>query len=132
MSYDIALYRRDFLKRAIEQKLGDWTGADPISEGATRALVASAEAAGFIRNPTNEAFAEFAKQNGVPPCVEFNLDTPTRRAQLMVFPGQLAFSIPYGPRAKASVGFCIQIAKRVAIDQALGFHDPQIGEAIYE
>jgi hypothetical protein len=132
MSYDIALYRRDFLKKAIEEKRGDWTGADPISEDVIRAFVAKAEAAGFVQSPTNEAFAEFAKQNGVTPGVEFILDTQVCLAQLTVFPGTLAFSIPYGPRARDSVGFCIQIAKRAATDHALGFHDPQVGEAIYE
>ena len=51
MSYDIALYRRDFLKKAIEEKRGDWTGADPISEDVIRAFVAKAEAGVCSRVP---------------------------------------------------------------------------------
>lgn len=133
MSYDITLYRRDFLKRAIEANLGDWSGADPIPDDAMRALIAAVEAAGFIRSPVDPGFTDFAKQEGFDPGMEFNLDTPTLLAQLTVFPGEVAFSIPYSdPRTHASVDFCNQIARRLAAEHELGFNDPQIGEAIYE
>lgn len=133
MSYDITLYRRDFLKRAIETNLGDWTGADPIPDDAIQALIAAVEAAGFIRSQVDQGFTDFAKQEGFDPGIEFNLDTQTLLAQLTVFPGEVAFSIPYsGPRTEASVDFCGQIARRLAAEHELGFNDPQIGEAIYE
>jgi hypothetical protein len=132
MSYDITLYRRDFLKRAIEDNLGDWTGADPIPVEVMHALLISVEAAGFVRGPTDAAFADFARQEGFAPGAEFVLDTPALLAQLTIFPGEVAFSIPYGPRSDASVDFCIQTARRVAAERALGFYDPQVGEAVYE
>ncbi len=132
MSYDVTLYHRDFLKRAIESNLGDWTGADPVPEEAKRALLAVAEGAGFVRCPADEAFNDFARQEGFTPGAELILDTPALLAQLMIFDGEMAFSIPYGPRSTASVDLCIQIARRVAQEQRLGFYDPQVGEAIYE
>src|SRR5579871_2189444 len=64
MSYDMALYHRGFLKRAVETRMGDWTGADPISDDIIQAVFKTAEAAGFVRSPLDQAFIDFAKQEG--------------------------------------------------------------------
>ena len=62
---------------------------------------------------------------GGTPGTEFTADTPTLLAQLSVFPGEIAFSIPYGDRAAASVDFCVRYAKYLAEAHDLGFYDPQ-------
>jgi hypothetical protein len=132
MSYDVSLFRRDFLKRALESNLGDWTGADPIPEPVIDSLISVAERESFVRAPVDDAFMAFSRQEGFEPGVEFMIDSPTLLAQLTVFPGQVCFSIPYGPRADASIDFCVHLAKRMAVEHNLGFHDPQEDEALYE
>jgi hypothetical protein len=132
MSYDVSLYHRDFLKRAIESNLGDWTGPDPIPDSVITSIVSTAEQQGFAREPADEDFVAFCRQDGFEPGIEFTADTPTLLAQLSIFPGQVAFSIPYGDRATASVDFCVRFARYLAMTHDLGFHDPQEGEALYE
>ncbi|MEQ1841317.1 MAG: hypothetical protein ABL994_12980 [Verrucomicrobiales bacterium] len=132
MSYDISLYRRDFLKRAIESNLGDWTSADSIPASVIESIVSTAEQQGFAREPVDDAFVAFCRQEGFKPGLEFTTDTPTLLAQLSILPGQIAFSIPYGDRATASVDFCVRFARYLATTHDLGFHDPQEGEALYE
>ena len=132
MSYDISLYSRDFLKRAIESSLGDWTAADPIPASVIESIVSTAEQQGFAREVVDGDFAAFCRQDGFEPGIEFTANTPTLLAQLSVFPGQVAFSIPYGDRAAASADFCVRFARYLATTHDLGFHDPQEGEALYE
>ena len=127
MSYDISLYRRDFLKRAMESGLGDWTDADPIPDDTIPALIAAIEAAGFVRFAGHKPYSK----EGWGPWIEFTLDTPTMVAQVTVFPGEIGFNIPYGDLAGPSIEFCIQMASRLAIEHGLGFYDPQIPEAKY-
>ena len=112
MSYDVALYTRAFLERALATGLGDWTNADPIPEEAVASFVRQVEAAGFV--------AEGA--------TEFNLDTPEHLAQVNVFRGELAFSIPYSDRADASIELCTRIARAVAQSHGLALWDPQADE----
>jgi len=131
VSYDITLYRREFLKRAIENNLGDWTGADPIPDAVMKLVIGSFQAAGFVSQPVDESFADFLRQEGVVPGEEFVLDTSTVLARMTVFPGQIAFSIPHGERSNTSVDFCVQLASQAAEQHSLGFYDPQEGEAVY-
>jgi hypothetical protein len=132
MSYDVSLYRRDFLKRAIESNLGDWTSADPIPASIIESIVSIAEQQGFAREPVDDAFVAFCREKGFNPALEFTTDTPNLLAKLSIFPGQIAFSIPYGDRATTSVDFCVRFARYLATTLDLGFHDPQEGEALYE
>jgi hypothetical protein len=113
MSYDLALYTRAFLSRALQSGLGDWRNADPIPREAVQALITNAEAAGFLRSGGGS---------------EFTLDTSQHLAQLNVFEGELAFSIPYSDRANASIELCARIAKEVAASHGLAVWDPQEDE----
>jgi hypothetical protein len=109
MSYDISLYTKAFLQRALATNLGDWRNADPIPESAVEALIDAARTAGFVPAGGNE----------------YLLDTPKCLAQLGVFSGELSFTIPYSDRADASIRLCSQIAKTVADAHGLAFWDPQ-------
>ncbi|MGC4093257.1 MAG: hypothetical protein QM756_36280 [Polyangiaceae bacterium] len=131
MSYDISLYARGFLKRAIEDKLGDWTDADPIPPAAVEDLVTLARASGFESVVAGPNFVEFCREQGVAPPDEFALDTPAFLAHLSLHSGQLAFSIPYSPRAEASIALCADLARTAANRHDLAFHDPQEGVADY-
>lgn len=131
MSYDISLYDRNFLKRAIETHLGDWTGADPIPKEAVLFLITVAAAEGFKPVPLNEDFAAFVREQGAEPSQDYQLSTPELLAQLVIHAGEMAFTIPYGPRAEASIVLCAGIARRVASECGLGFYDPQEGAAVY-
>ena len=128
MSYDVGLYRRDFLKRAIESELDDWLGADPIPEQTIEAAIEAAKAEGFVQATL--------KQPSVPgplTCrAELMKKTPTLLAQMHVFAGQIGFTIPYGPLARDSVAFCTRFAKQLARTHGLGYRDGQTGEALYE
>lgn len=131
MSYDISLFDRSFLKRAIETDLGDWTGAEPIAEGVKNLLVSRVIAEGFRLVSVNEDFAAFMRAQGLEPAPEFEIDTPTLLAQLTIHSGQIAFTIPYSARAAASIESCARIARELAAECGLGYHDPQDGVADY-
>ncbi len=131
MSYDLSLFDRCFLKRAIETNLGDWTGADPISEGVKVLVVSRALAEGFRPKPAEEGFAAFLKMQGVEAAREFEIDTPALLARLAIHSGQIAFTIPYSERAAASIEYCVRIAREIAAEHGLGYHDPQEGVADY-
>jgi hypothetical protein len=130
MSYDIGLYDRAFLRRALTSGLGDWRNADPIPETAARALVVAAEAAGFkpIGDPGHLAFL---REQGKQP-VDFIIDTGEYLAKLNIHRGELAFTIPYGSgRTRATIALCTSIGKAVAAEQGLAFRDPQSGETAF-
>jgi hypothetical protein len=114
VSYDISLYVKSFLDRALATGLGDWRDADPIPDSAIEALVQAAKAEGFTSaGPGNE----------------LELDTPKYLAQLGMHRGELAFTIPYSDRADASIQVCTRIAKAVAEQHGLALWDPQTDES---
>jgi hypothetical protein len=124
MSYDISLYDREFLKNALETGLGDWTNAPAIPREAAESLIALALSVGFIEDDI--------RQHGSTPDREFTIDTATCLAQLNVFSGELAFSIPYSDRADESIGLCARLAKTVARVHKLGYNDPQSDDDIFQ
>ena len=82
---------------------------------------------GFEPISINEDFAAFIRQQGHEPGREFQLNTPLHLAQLTIFKGQIAFSIPYSQRAAASIEICARIARSVASECELGYYDPHEG-----
>lgn len=130
MSYDIGLYRRDFLKRAIETQLDDWLGADPIPEEAIQAAVEAAKADGFVEATLRQPAGAAGTMGPLRCRAELMKKTPTLLAQMHVFAGQIAFTIPYGPLARESVAFCTRLAKQIAETHGLGYRDPQTGEEL--
>jgi len=114
MSYDISLYDKAFLHRALSTGLGDWTNADPIPEAAAAALIEAAQAVGF-------------QPDG--PATSFTLDTNGYLAQLSIHRGELAFTIPYSERGEATIALCTQIGKDVAATHGPAFWDPQADDS---
>lgn len=112
MSYDICLYDREFLITALATGLGDWTRAPAIDPAALEAARSTLMAEGFIRHDT--PFGE-----------EWNIDTESVLAQVSVFPGEVAFAIPYSERADRSIALCRRVAQALVDRFNLGYHDPQ-------
>jgi hypothetical protein len=132
MSYDIGLYRRDFLKRAIENKIDDWLGADPIPEQTIQAALKAAKVEGFVERSLKQPSGATTATTNFACRAELMKETPMLFAQVRVFAGQIAFTIPYGPLARDSVPFCTRLAKQIARTHGLGYRDPQTGEALYD
>jgi len=116
MSYDIFLYAKAFLERALATNLGDWTGADPISQPAIDGAIAAARGEGF--GPAQAGGGS----------IELILDSDTALAELSIYPGEIAFTIPHGERAEKAIDLCRGLAKRIAEQHDLGFWDPQAGD----
>ncbi len=112
MSYDISLYTKNFLEYALRNELGDWTQAEPIPQVAVDAVIEAARAEGFV-------------PEGAEPARSFTLDSEAAQAELHIHAGEIAFAIPYGTRAQASIELCTRVAKAVARQHGLGFWDPQ-------
>ena len=125
MSYDISLFERQFLNQAVESGLGDWTEAPTIPEDTIQALITIAVAEGFKFVPIDPAFAAFMHQQGVVPAREYEIDTLTLLARMSVHRGQISFTIPFDPRAIASIDACSRIARKLAFEYGLGYHDLQ-------
>jgi hypothetical protein len=128
LSYDISLFDKSFLRRALIERLGDWTNADPIPQEASASLVEAALKAGFMVTPPDPEFVAFVREQGVEPAPEYTLDSEHYLAQLAVHRGQLAFTIPYSDRTDASIRLCTELAKGVATEFGLAFWDPQDDE----
>ena len=114
MSYDIGLYDKQFLKRALDESLGDWTCADPFPNDKLRVVRERLKAMGY------------RTLNGI----EFEHSNATWGLQVSIFAGEISFCVPYWDDAKAAVGVARADALELAKDADLGFYDPQSGEAI--
>jgi hypothetical protein len=115
MSYDIGLYKRTFLKKAVEQNLGDWTNADPLEPHVIESVKTKLITLGFILDCQSDLSTEFIHPNeqwGV---------------QVSLSSGEISFSAPYWDHVDSAVEEATRIAKEIANEFDLGFHDPQIG-----
>lgn len=125
MSYDIDIYDKSFLEQALDQGLGDWSGAPPIPDLAKATAESRALAAGFCAVEHPEGFVEFLREQGETPSLEFTVDNQEYLASLGIHEGQIAFSVPHSDRAEASILLCRDIALALATEHGLGFWDPQ-------
>jgi|tagenome__1003787_1003787.scaffolds.fasta_scaffold20293335_2 hypothetical protein len=114
MSYDIFLYEKRFLRRALEEDLGDWRSADPISDDKLRLIRERLKSRGYITQ--NES--------------EFEFPNSRWGLQVSVFKGEVAFGIPYWDDVDAAIETARADAMELAKLTELGFYDPQTGEAI--
>jgi hypothetical protein len=115
MSYDVYLYEKRFLKRALDENLGDWSGADPIATERLEIVREGLKTKGY-KSPDNSEFEH--------PNADWGL-------QVCVFSGEVAFAIAYWDDADTAIGTARADALAIARDANLGFYDPQTGEAIF-
>ena len=112
MSYDIYLYEKEFLDRALAEDLGDWTGADPIPAEKLQLIRDRLTSKGYV----TEDGREFGHPNS-----KWGL-------QVALFSGEVSFSIPYWDDVATAVEAARADAMELATIANLGFYDPQIGE----
>ena len=118
MSYDISLYRSEFLKRALEENLGDWTNADPIpQEDLDRALQ-------YLLD------SDYVEQN-YPWTTKGRCFTHPRSELCIsanVYDSSVYFSVDYGENADEALAVAQRDAREVSKMSNLAYYDPQSGE----
>jgi hypothetical protein len=114
MSYDIYLYDRQFLKRALDEDLDDWSDAAPISKARLDLIRARLQAKGYI-DQDNDEYAHPNEKWGT---------------QVCIYSGEIAFDIPYWNDADAAIEAASADALELAQLAELGYYDPQIDEVI--
>ena len=119
MSYDIGLYQKSFLKKAVEEDLGDWTKADAIELAVREAIKDSLLKDGFILENDSTLSAELIHPNE-----KWGL-------QVCIFKGEVSLSIPYWDDAENAVEEAKRIARIIAREFNLGYYDQQDGTAEY-
>jgi hypothetical protein len=87
MSYDIYLYEKRFLRRAVDEDLGDWRNADPISDDKLSLIRELLKSKGYITHDDTEF--EFPNSNW--------------GLQVSVFKGEVAFGIPFWDDVDAAI-----------------------------
>ncbi|MEZ4224733.1 MAG: HEAT repeat domain-containing protein [Polyangiaceae bacterium] len=116
MSYDISIYRAEFLELALAEGLGDWTNAPALPEDVRREAEEGLHELGFEEQPTGLG-------------KELLLDTPLMLAEASIFEGSIHLSVPFSERAEHTISTLVEFAKSFAFSRALGYYDPQTGEA---
>lgn len=114
MSYDINLYRPDFLRRAIEQNLGDWTEADPIDDKDVERIIKYLQQKGYVEqfHPWNLGRS-------------FVHPEPKWRIEADVFRGSVSFSVSFGEETEQAVNAATADARELTQLVNLALHDPQ-------
>ncbi|WP_425398574.1 hypothetical protein [Aeoliella sp.] len=119
MSYDLCLYRPEFLRHAIENNLGDWTDADPISEEMSDSIVAH-----LLRQQYSEQQYPWL----IGRC--FSHPDSGLQIEAHLYTGSLVFSVSYGPRSSEAVQVATNEARSAAKLFGLGFVDPETGAIV--
>jgi hypothetical protein len=117
MSYDISLYKSEFLRRAIEQNLGDWTNADPIPEADLAAIAARLLAKGYVKGFCHLQLGD-----------EYTHPNNAWGIQVGIFRGSVGFTVAYGSDATNAVAAALSDARELAKLTKLALYDPQTGE----
>ena len=119
MSYDITLYRPEFLRRAIAANLGDWTNADPIPPSTMEAIISRLLSQGYVE----QSYPWLIGRCFVHPRHELQIEAN-------VFKGSLSFGVSYGPHAMEGAEVATTEAKAFASAFELAFCDPASGEIV--
>jgi hypothetical protein len=114
MSYDIYLYNKRFLDRAIERDSGDWTNADPLGEQALKTIRDRLAAKGYMLESEGADCQEYIHPNA------------KWAIQVSIFKGEVSFSIPYWDDAENAIIAACADAKEFATAAGLGLYDPQV------
>lgn len=120
MSYEISLYHREFLDRAIRDQLGDWTGADSIPE-TSRELA------------TNFLLERGYTQQRYPwqtDCQTYQHPVLKEQLEVTVFDGCISFAIQFSANALDTVRIATETAIELGRLVGLAVYDPQDGRVI--
>ena len=115
MSYEISLYRRDFLDRAISEQLGDWTNAEPLSEESRELAVKFLQRRGYTEQ-------NYPWQSN---CQTYQHPEFKEQVEVTIFDGCISFAIQYSDRAVEAVNLSIESAKELGSLIDLAVYDPQ-------
>jgi hypothetical protein len=118
MSYDLALYKPEFLTRALEQQLGDWTNADPIPADDIDAIIGWLRGRGYVEQVRpwpgdGRGFRHAERAYGI---------------DVLVSRGSVEFAIAYGPDAERAVNAALTDTRQISTLARLALYDPQLGE----
>lgn len=130
MSYDVSLYKPNFLRSAVASSLGDWRAAPALNAKAKDAIVQAAQSEGFVATPHPPGFAEFMRSQGITPSSDFWLTTPQLNLTLQLFENSVVLAVQPSEEASTSVSFARDFGQRLAKELCLGFFDPQAGEVL--
>jgi len=119
MSYDIGLYDKTFLKKAIDDDLGDYTVAPALSTTTLASIKDRLSSLGYAIESEN------------PNCTEFIHQNAAWALQVAVFKTEIAFSVPYWDDADNAIAQAKIHARLLAQEFDLGLTDQQDGETIY-
>jgi hypothetical protein len=115
MSYEISLYRRDFLDRAIREQLGDWTNAGSLSEVSRELAKAFLQQRGYTEQ-------NYPWQSN---CQTYQHPEFKEQVEVTIFNGCISFAIQYSERANEAVTLSIESAKELGSLIDLAVYDPQ-------
>lgn len=115
MSYAIGLYDKAFLEQAIAEDLGDWTKAPAIPREKQEAIEKRLIELGYKLEAAS------------PICREWIHPKEGWGLQANLFSSEIAFSIPYWDDWENAVMEAEAVARQLAEELDLGFHDPQSG-----
>lgn len=118
MSYDIGLYDRAFLKKAIDENLGDYRIAPPFPPEVLSAIKERLINMGYLVESDGDHCTEYIHSNNA-----WGL-------QVTLFRTEIAFSIPYWDDADSAVAHAKADARNLADEFCLGLTDQQDGELI--
>ena len=118
MSYDIGLYDKTFLRKAIDEDLGDYTVAPPLSLAVLASIKDRLLSLGYT--------IESDSVN----CTEFIHPNDSWALQISVFQTEIAFSVPYWDDSENAIAQAKLHARLLAQEFNLGLTDQQDGETI--
>lgn len=102
MSYDIGLYDKHFLQRALRENLGDWRDADAIPPEILQSVRERLAAKGYVKTGQNE-FEDANTGWGL---------------QVNLFNGEISFTLPYWDDADSAIAIARTDALELALNQA--------------
>lgn len=117
MSYDISLYKPEFLHRALEHGLGDWAKPDPIPEADVAAIVERLLAKGYLKEAGFSGFGD----SYVHPTIAWGL-------QVGVYRGSVDFTVAYSDDVDNALAAAFSDARELAQLAKLAVYDPQSDE----
>ena len=117
MSYEISLYRREFLDRAIREQLGDWTGADPIPEPSRLQAATFFEQRGYVEESYPWSTGRCFKQ-------------PSQPVEATIYIGCISFAVHHSEQGLAALEAAKHEARALGQLLDLAAYDPQEGQIL--